>query len=69
MTSDSTSPRLRVVDTDFREPEPRAGATAPRRRIVVHPLAVLGWPAVALPAYGLPRPLRRPDPRRRERKR
>ena len=70
MTYDSTSRPVRVIDIVSREPEPPAGATGPPRRIVVHPLALLGWPAVAVPVDGSPRrPRRRLVLRRGERAR
>jgi hypothetical protein len=59
MTYDSASPPARVIDSVPREPEPAIGATAPPRRIVVHPLALLGWPADAIHVDGSSRPRRR----------
>jgi hypothetical protein len=67
MTTDSASPPARVIDGVPREPEPATGATAPPRRIVVHPLAMLGWPAYAIHVDGSPRPWRRRLVLRRER--
>jgi hypothetical protein len=60
MSYDSTSWPARVTDIVSGAPEPPAGATPQHRRMVVHPLAVLlGWPAVAVPTGGPPRPPRR----------
>ena len=66
MTYDSTSPPTRVIEIVSRQPEPPAGAAGPPRRIVVHPLALLGWPGAAVRADGSPR---RRLVLRRERKR
>jgi hypothetical protein len=44
-----------VIDSVPRAPEPATGAIAPPRRIVVHPLFLLGWPAYAIHVDGSPR--------------
>jgi len=62
MSDDSTSKPLRVIDIVSPEPEP---ARRPPR-IVVHPLALLGWPVYA---GTLRPPRRRLVLRRRERAR
>jgi hypothetical protein len=67
MTNDSASPPARVIDSVPREPEPATGATAPPRRIVFHPLTLLGCPAYAIHVDGSPRPRRRRLVLRRER--
>jgi hypothetical protein len=68
MSYHSTSPPGRVTDIVSAR-EPAAGATAPPRGIVVHPLVLLGWPGYAIRVIGSRPPRRRLVLRRRKHER
>ncbi len=55
MPHDRTSPSTPRADLVGAGRAPAAGASAPYRRIVVHPLALLGWPPYVIPVDRLRR--------------